>query len=222
MSDNVVFDSRRPVESFRYPAVQAGMPFAPGVAGAPAGDYKARDLALQQEIAQAVEAARKQGLLEGSAQASAAAAKAIDEERSAVAQAVHDFVLRQKNYFRQLETEAVRLALNIARKILRREAQMDPLLLAGVVRVALEGMQSGTRLVLRTSPESARAWAEFCAQQPAGDCAVEVVPDGSLKNHQCILETESGRTEISLDGQLGEIESGFFDLLQAQAGGDDE
>ncbi len=32
----------------------------------------------------------------------------------------------------------VRLALAIARKVLHREAQMDPLLLAGVVRVALD------------------------------------------------------------------------------------
>jgi flagellar biosynthesis/type III secretory pathway protein FliH len=91
-----------------------------------------------------------------------------------------------------------------------------------VVRVALEGIQSGTRLLLRTSPGSAGAWAEFCASQLAGDCSVEVVPDGSLKNHECVLETESGRTEVSLDAQLGAIESGFFDLLQAQAGAEDE
>ena len=52
----------------------------------------------------------------------------------------------------------VRLALSIARKILHREAQMDPLLLAGVVRVALDQMQAGTRVLLRTSPASARTW----------------------------------------------------------------
>jgi len=93
---------------------------------------------------------------------------------------------------------------------------MDPLLLAGVMRVALDQMQAGTRLVLRTSPGSARSWAEFCAKQlpVPGEQTVEVVPDSSLESHRCILQADVGSTEISLDAQLQEIESGFFDLLR--------
>jgi len=37
-----------------------------------------------------------------------------------------------------VEHEVVKLALAVAARILRREAQMDPLLLTGAVRVALD------------------------------------------------------------------------------------
>lgn len=215
MSERLWEDCRRQVQSFRYPVIQPPAIASPELLGLGTADgYKARDLAVQQETAAALEAARKKGFAEGLAQANAAAAPALEQERLAVQQALQDFAGRRTEYFRRLETEAVRLALSIARKVLHREAQMDPLLLAGVVRVALDQMLAGTRLTLRTSLESANAWADFCAKHLATECTVEVVPDSSLKSHQCVLQAEVGSTEISLDSQLQEIESGFFDLLR--------
>jgi flagellar assembly protein FliH len=205
----------RAVESFHYPAMQqAGSPELLGFGTSEA--YRSRDLAVQQELAASVEAARKKGFQEGQAAASAAAAQMIEQERLAVTAAVGDFGQQRAEYFRHVETETVQLALSIARKVLHREAQMDPLLLAGVVRVALDQMQAGTRLVLRTSPASARIWAEFCSQHLQKEHTIEVVPDSTLEGHRCILQAEVGSTEISLDAQLHEIESGFFDLLQAK------
>ncbi len=63
----------------------------------------------------------------------------------------------------------VRLALAIARKVLHREAQLDPLLLAGVVRVALDQMQAGSRVLLRTSPDAA---------EPGGSSAPNIAGTG--------------------------------------------
>lgn len=210
-------DRARPVENFCYPPIGSAGLGSPELLGLNAGEaHKARDQALQQERAAAVEAARKQGFQQGQAQAAAAAAQAIEQERAAVAAAVAEFAHARAEYFRRVESEAVRLALSIARKILHREAQMDPLLLAGVVRVALDQMQAGSRLVLRTSPESARSWAEFCSQHLSKEHVIEVEPDASLAAHRCILQAEVGSTEIALDAQLQEIESGFFDLLRGQ------
>lgn len=213
MSDQGFRD--RAIASFHYPAIQRAA--SPELVGFGTSDaYRARDLAVQQELAAAVEAARKKGFQEGQAAASAAAVQMIEQERSAVTAAVHDFGQQRTEYFRHVETETVQLALSIARKVLHREAQMDPLLLAGVVRVALDQMQAGTRLALRTSPSTARVWAEFCSQHLQKDHTIEVIPDSTLEGHRCILQAEVGSTEISLDAQLHEIESGFFDLLQAK------
>ena len=214
MSDRLWQDAQRDVQSFCYPVIPRP-DMAPEVPGLGEG-YKARDRALQQEIAAAVEAARKQGVQEGLAQANASAANVIDQERLGLAQALGNFAGSQKEYFRHVEGETVRLALAIARKVLHREAQMDPLLLAGVVRVALDQMQAGTRLTLRTSAESAATWAEFCREHLTGEHSVEVVPDDGLKSHECVLQAEMGSTKISLDAQLQEIEGGFFDLLREQ------
>lgn len=208
------------VQNFRYPVIR-GPGFGPQDVldlGNSEGARKSREQARQQELATAVEAARVKGIREGEAQANRAAAQALEQERLAISAAVTEFARQRTDYFRRVESELVRLALSIARKVLHREAQMDPLLLAGVVRVALDQMQAGTQLVLRTSSEAAEAWRLFCAQ-PLGDKqTVEVVADSSLQGHACVLEAEVGSTEISLDSQLREIETGFFDLLRDRPG----
>ena len=73
----------------------------------------------------------KKGFSEGEAQANRAAAPGSGAGTAAIAAAVTEFARQRTDYFRRVESEAVRLALSIARKVLHREAQMDPLLLAG-------------------------------------------------------------------------------------------
>jgi flagellar assembly protein FliH len=205
---------KRGVQNFQYPLIPP-----PGFRRQHADELaneavqKAREVAMQQELAAAVETARTEGFRQGEAQTRAAAAQAIEQERAAILSAIEDFETRRGQYFRRVETDVVRLALAIARKILHREAQMDPVLLAGVVRVALDQMQAGTRVALHTSPDSAERWREFCARYH-GKLTVEVIADSALEAHRCLLEAEVGASEISLDSQLQEIEKGFFDLLR--------
>src|SRR5271165_4054810 len=127
--------SARRVQSFQYPAIPPSVFRRDAAEGAHEAAQKARELAMQHELAAAVEAARSEGFSQGEAQARAAAAQAIEQEHAAVLSALRDFESRRDDYFRRVEPEVVRLALAIARKVLHREAQMDPLLLAGVVRV---------------------------------------------------------------------------------------
>jgi flagellar assembly protein FliH len=202
------------VQSFPYPAMQPGFGGADPAPASGAPGQKSREQARQLELTAAVEAAREKGFREGQAQAAVAATKAVEQERAAVAAAVQDFAEQRAKYFRKVETEAVRLALSIARKVLHREADMDPLLLAGVVRVALDQMQAGSHVSLRTSAASASAWSAFCKEQYP-KLELEVLPDAAIPGHRCLLQAEVGTTEISLEGQLREIESGFFDLLRA-------
>jgi len=41
----------------------------------------------------------------------------------------------------------------------------------------------------------------------------ELIGDASLEPGRCLLETELGSTDLTLETQLKEIEQGFFDLL---------
>lgn len=206
------------VKSFHYPVIQPPM-FRPLTAadGDEAG-RKAREAAMQQELAAAVEKSREQGFRLGEAQARASAEQSLNQQRQAVSSALKEFEQQRADYFRRVESEVVRLALAIARKVLHREAQMDPLLLAGVVRVALDQIQTGSRIVLRTSTEAADAWRKFCAEHCREEQTVEVIGDSSLTGPACQLQAEVGTTEISLEGQLQEIQSGFFDLLGERPG----
>lgn len=143
--------------------------------------------------------------------------QAIAAERQGLADALRSFEQQRITYFQRVESEVVALALSIARKILRREAQLDPTLLTGMVRVALEKVAGSTRLGLRVHPGQIASWHDF-QNGVGGHPAPELIPDESVPPGQCVLETELGTTEISLDSQLKEIEQGLLDLIAQRPG----
>ena len=199
------------VSSFRYPVI------APiQLPSAREATQAERELRLERAQAAAVGAARQQGMREGEARAAADFAAKLEDEHRMVADSLAQFAEERKAYFRRVEADVVKLALAIARKLLHREAQIDPLLLSGVVRVALEQIQQGTRVVLRASPAQEAEWRKFLAEPGERRAEVEVVGDESLDDGRLQLETSSGVAGLSLEGTLQEIESGFFDLLQSE------
>ncbi len=132
--------------------------------------------------------------------------------REGIAAALHSFVDERSTYFACVEFEVVHLALAFARKILQREAQLDPLLLAGLVRIALDGMQSGPAVRLRVSPDQVSVWQHHSIASTSRP-RLEVLADPSLSPEECVLETETGSARLSYEIQLKEIERGFLDLL---------
>lgn len=157
--------------------------------------------------------ARKEGHDKGAKQARVEYDKKLVGQRETLAQAIKGFAHEQATYFSRVEAEVVGLALAIARKILHREAQVDPLLLAGVVRVGLDKVAAGTHVRLRVHPGQVPFWQEFFAQQSDLRSVPELMGDATLDPHHCRLETELGSTDLTLETQLKEIEQGFFDLL---------
>jgi flagellar assembly protein FliH len=167
----------------------------------------------------AIQMAYEKGLSEGRAGARSDFEKAISDLRSQISAALLSFSKERADYFGRVEAEVVRLSLSVARKILHRESQIDPLVLTGVVHVALQKLNSDTTVRLRTNPEDARFWSDYFRQSNDIFPAVDVAGDPSLAQGHCMLETEFGTTQISLETQLKEIEQGFFDLLEQRPKG---
>ncbi len=194
---------------FPYPELPAhGAPAVPrGETAVAAPD--ARELALQGEAG-----AREAGKREGEAQARAAFDNRLAELRESVGSALAEFARQRDTYYQQVEGEVVRLALNIARKILRREAQVDSLLLAGMVRVVLEKIESGTKVVVRVHPHQVSECRAYFAQHMEPRQVPEVLEDAALAMDHCVLQTELGTTDLGPEVELKEIEQGLFDLLE--------
>ncbi len=76
------------------------------------------------------------------------------------------------DYFTKVEAEIVQLALSIAAKILHREAQVDPMLVATLVRMAIERMREQSGVTVRVATGRAATWKQlFCGQAEPGPCA---------------------------------------------------
>jgi flagellar assembly protein FliH len=133
-------------------------------------------------------------------------------EAAKISKALDLFVNERKSYFSRVESEVVHLALAIAAKILHREAQVDPLLVAALVRVAVDKLHDGSSVSVRATPANAAKWREYLAN-PHNGSTIAIIEDAQLEADDCILETDLGSANFSIDAQLKEVEQGFFDLL---------
>src|SRR4029077_17915634 len=101
-------------------------------------------------------------------------------ERAKVAEAVRDFALKTSDYYSRAEAEMVHLSLAIAAKILHREAHVDRMLVAALVKVALEKLQHGTSASGRVLPEEVADWNRYFECNSNGEIRVEVKPYSSV------------------------------------------
>jgi flagellar assembly protein FliH len=132
--------------------------------------------------------------------------------RTPIEAAISGFEAQRSEYYARVESEVVQLTLAIAAKILHREAQVDPMLVAALVRVAVEKLREGSAVTIRVAPGNAAVWKDFFAGQ-SNSTSVQITEDAALSQYDCMLETELGVANFGLDAQLKEVERGFFDLM---------
>ena len=167
----------------------------------------------EQEIKRREAAARASGRQEGEAAARASFDAELHQARGQITEAITELARERADYYQRVESEIVQLALSIARKILYREAQVDPLLLAGMVRVVLDKMENGTKVTVRVPPPQVADFRGFFALHREAENSPEIIEDATLEANHCKLETSLGTTQLGLDVQLKEIENGLMDLL---------
>ena len=120
------------------------------------------------------------------------------------------FAQQRDRFLEQAEQEVARLALAIAARILRREAEIDPLFLTGAVRVALGQLAEKTSVSLHVPAEDADLWKETLAHLPNLRIRPSVISDDQLHSGDCLVETELGSADLGVHAQLGEIARCLF------------
>lgn len=203
-----------PVTSLQYREM-ASIPSLPRVRPAPAApeprkqaEVEMTDAQLQALLAEA----RREGAAAAEARVRGDMLAKVRDESSRVTTALDCFERERKGYFARVETEVVRLALSIAAKILHRESQVDPMLVAALVQIAVGQLKENTAVNIRVHPDASARWRAHFASAPQW-AAVKVVEDAELELGDCCLETELGSANLSLAAQLKEVEQGFFDVL---------
>jgi flagellar assembly protein FliH len=166
----------------------------------------------KEEIAASLEVARGDAKIEARREWEEELEHRLVKERAAVLKIHEEFLRERTRYFAGVECEVVKLALAIAARVLHREAKLDPLLLVGVVRVALEKVAEDSAVVLRVPVGEGEMWRAAFAGSP--ESSLKVVGDERLGAGECVLDTNVGRVELGVSAQLEEIERGFFDLMQ--------
>jgi flagellar assembly protein FliH len=200
------------ITSFQYRDLAAADGQTAGGVATAMEDEPRQVLLTEQELADRLELARA----EGAASAENRLRHDLDvrarAEAAKIVSAVECFERERKEYFARVESEVVGLALSIAAKILHREAQVDPTLVAALVQIAIAQLRDGSTVSLRVRPEEAARWRAHLAAT-AQKVSLSIVEDAELGLDDCILETELGSANFSIAAQLKEVEQGFFDVL---------
>jgi flagellar biosynthesis/type III secretory pathway protein FliH len=172
----------------------------------------------QADISPYLEEVRRQGFEEGrSAEREEISRRRKKEEtlwREQVSALISQFASERDRYLEKVEHEVVELALAIASRILRREAQMDPLLLMSAVRVALGQLAETTTVNLLVPQADLELWKETIAHIPNLPLKPVLRGGDNLHPGNCILATELGSVNLGVQAQLAEIERGFFDARE--------
>ena len=179
-------------------------------------------IGVAEEVRRSFEAGREQGIREGR-ETEALAQRALlreakEQGAKQAADLANQFAVERDKFLQTAEHEVVKLALAIAARILRREAQTDPLFLVGAVRVALGQLAATLQVRLRVPASDASLWTETLAHLPNLKVRPAVVPDKSMHAGECSIETDMGSVDLGLPAQLHQIESGLFDGARSKVG----
>jgi len=176
----------------------------------------AEDLArTQQEWEQRVAEARAAGVRDGEAAGRSRAMAELQVVLDRLARTIEELASLRSRLRREAEADTVKLAIAIARRVIRRELAVDPETLHGLVLAALEKLQAQEICRVRVHPSQVSAIAGLL-RKSAGGITIEVVPDGSRDAGAVVFETERGNLDASVESQLGEIERGLADALRRQ------
>jgi len=174
----------------------------------------------EKQFAQRLESVRQEAIRQGRQLAGGEQAAWRQECMEQLKTAIDEFRRDRDQYIARVEHEVVRLALAIAERILHREAQLDPMMLSGSVRVALGQLAESTRVSLRVSAAQKELWMEMVRLMPGLALRPEVCADERLKDCEAVLDADLGAADLSVKAQLSEIERSFFDAQDPSAASD--
>jgi flagellar assembly protein FliH len=127
-----------------------------------------------------------------------------------LAETIDELKALRATMVRQTEQQMVQLALAIARKILRREAVVDHDLLVAMARVALERVGESGTATIRLNPEDYGATVQRHSDHWAG-ARVQVVADPAVSRGGCLVESEFGFVDASVEAQFEQVAQALLD-----------
>jgi flagellar biosynthesis/type III secretory pathway protein FliH len=115
----------------------------------------------------------------------------------------------RRSMIRQTEHQIVQLAIEMARRILRREVQTDNDLLCAMARVALDRLGDSAPATIRLNPEDYHTIVARQGGSWAGN-HVSVVADPAVGRGGCMVESSFGFVDASVEAQFRVLEQALL------------
>jgi len=129
--------------------------------------------------------------------------------------AATEVVQTRADVLHRAEADAVRLAVEIARRILHRELATDASALDSLMRAALEKLQTQEVYRVRVHPGQERLL-KACLEQAGRSQGVSVIGDPAQPEGSALFEVSGGALDASVDTQVREIERALMDQIEGR------
>jgi flagellar assembly protein FliH len=172
-----------------------------------------RDESAQQERVRIEQEAYHRGFTEGKAVGRQQAGGELQSVLDQMGKSLASLASLRSRIRGEAEGDLLKLAITIARRVLHRELTLDPESIEGLIRVALDKLQSRELCRVRVHPDQEQAIRKSL-ERFANSQKVELVTDSSLQCGDVLFETAHGNLDASIESQLSEIERGLADRLR--------
>ena len=151
---------------------------------------------MERKAGEAYERRREEGYRDG-----------VEEGRLEHAEKVMETVLSSVEYIEGIEATLVNVVAVAVRKVIGDENER----IVRIVRNALVTVRNQQHVTIRVAPADEKAvregLASMLASVPGGASFLDVVPDARLERGACLLESELGVVDASLETQLKALEN---------------
>jgi len=160
--------------------------------------------------------AQDQGFRAGEMAARKSLEAEVRETVAALAKKIAEIAAQGPEMIRRAEADTVRLAIEIARRVLHREITVDPSALSALVGAALEKLRNQEIHRVRIHPDLEKLL-KSSLEHFGRSAAIEVLPDPALPRGGVTFEIARGSLDASVDTQLREIERGLVDEIRIRS-----
>ncbi|MFJ7747044.1 flagellar assembly protein FliH [Peribacillus sp. NPDC097295] len=180
---------------------------------------QARDYWEQQEKKLYIEQAQKEGYQQGIEDG---IQKGYNEIAGDIAFAKEVVEASKNDYQQHLESSEsviLDLALNVAKKIIGRQLENEQETFLSLVKGAIKEAKDYREVQIHIHParyHSILSHKEELISIFPKDTELYIYPDDELKESSCIIESENGRIDASVDSQLQEIKVKLTELLEGE------
>lgn len=125
------------------------------------------------------------------------------------------------NYHHLIEMDVVKLAMEIAKRVVQREAKVSTDIILYTVRELLKRAENATTVQAKCHPEdivTLESDNNFNAWRAKNSKKLSLEAESTISRGGCILETDLGIFDGQLESQLAEIEMNIFDQTATTEG----
>jgi flagellar assembly protein FliH len=171
----------------------------------------------QVDLAQVEKTAYENGFVQGERAGMEIAGKKVEAAMRRYGEAILEMGKLKGEIYRQAERDVVKLALEVAKKIVHREVQVDKEIIQTLVKVALSHVAEKSAVTVHLHPVDCNYILEHKSELSQGEGhAREIVllADKSIERGGCLIQTECGDVDARIEEEFREVERGFFEGLK--------